>query len=231
MSIVPDNSRLIVRYIVLFYCSCAFFALNSCERESSAGLIKLEKTDSANHYSLRPVIQFVDSSALRAQISAGWAKVYDKIRRKYLGGGLNVEFFNKYGIPASNLTADSAVIEDDTKNMTALGTVVVTSAWTKTTVKTTELKWDDAKKKLHSDKFVDIASPTELLQGYGFESDANLEHYTIYKVTGQTLLMGGTNASVPVTSANVSSSVPMPNNTPPTTKTKTPFSTTSIIQR
>lgn len=230
MSIVPGNSRLIVRYIVLFYCSCTFFALNSCERESSAGLIKLEKTDSANHYSLRPVIQFVDSSALRAQISAGWAKVYDKIRRKYLGGGLNVEFFNKYGIPASNLTADSAVIEDDTKNMTALGTVVVTSAWTKTTVKTTELKWDDAKKKLHSDKFVDIASPTELLQGYGFESDANLEHYTIYKVTGQTLLMSGTNTSASVTNANASSTF-LPNNTLTTPITKTSHSTTSSIQR
>ncbi len=213
------------RYLALFLGAVIAVA---CERESSAGLIKLETKDSANHYSVRPVIQFVDSSAMRAQISAGWAKVYNKIRRKYLGGGLTVEFFSKNGIPASNLTADSAVIEDDTKNMTAQGTVVVTSAWTQTTVRTTELQWDDAKKKLHSDKFVDIASPTELLQGYGFESDANLEHYTIYKVTGQTLLMGGTMATTAATNASIGApSTVMPNGIPNTMPSKTPTKTLS----
>jgi hypothetical protein len=145
--------------------------------------------------------------------------MYDRARRKNLGGGLNVEFYSRpNGLLASVLTADSAVIEDDTKNMTARGNVIVTSEQTLTTVKTSVLVWDHARGILRSDAFVDISSPTEILQGYGFESDPNLQHYTIYKVTGQTLLVGG----VPLTSAttSVSSATVAPPN--PTTKSTSP---------
>jgi hypothetical protein len=55
-------------------------------------------------------------------------------------------------------------------------------------VKTSVIHWDSTRHVLHSPAFVDIRSPYEMLQGYGFESDANLRHYTIFKVTGQTML-------------------------------------------
>ncbi len=216
----------------LVWLSSACFLMVSCERESSAGLIKLEAADSANHYSIRPVVQFMDSSFMRAKLTAGWARMYDRIKRKHLGGGLNVEFYSRpYGLLASVLTADSAVIEDDTKNMTARGNVVVTSERTLTTVKTSTLIWDNARNLLRSDEFVDITSPNERLQGYGFESDPNLQHYTIYKVTGQTLLMGGmVVASSGTLSATTANSAPpsSPAILPVATKKS---STTSIIQR
>ncbi|MCS6809140.1 MAG: LPS export ABC transporter periplasmic protein LptC [Bacteroidota bacterium] len=163
----------------------------SCERTSSAGLIKLDSNDSANHYSVRPIIQFLDSNTLRAQIVAGWAKSYDRIRRKYIGGGLHVELYSAQGIFASSLTADSAIVEDDTKNIIVQGNVTVIASGSRTTVTTSELRWDDARKKLHSQAFVRVVSAREMLQGYGFESDANLQHYTIYNVTGQALLDNG----------------------------------------
>lgn len=207
--------------IGLVLCVCSLLA--SCERESSAGLIKLGVGDSANHYSIHPTVQFMDSSFMRAKLTAGWARMYDRARRKHLGGGLNVEFYSRpYGLLASVLTADSAVIEDDTKNMIARGKVVVTSERTQTTVKTSVLIWDNARGVLRSDEFVDIASPTELLQGYGFESDPSLQHYTIYKVTGQTFLVGG----VPMGSsmATVSNATVIP-------PIKTHSSTSSTFQR
>lgn len=209
------------------------FVLSACERESSAGLIKLETTDSANHYSIRPVVQFMDSSFMRAKLAAGWARMYDRAKRKHLGGGLNVEFYSRpYGLLASVLTADSAVIEDDTKNMTARGNVVVTSERTLTTVKTSTLIWDSARNILRSDEFVDITSPTEQLQGYGFESDPNLQHYTIYKVTGQTLLMGGaivaSSGTLSATTASAVGTYPTAQPYPPA---KIKSSTTSSIQR
>lgn len=217
-----------------FVAVLAIFCLSvsACERESSAGLIKLETSDSANHYSTRPVVQFMDSSFMRAKLTAGWARMYDRIKRKHLGGGLNVEFYGRpSGLLASVLTADSAVIEDDTKNMTARGNVVVTSERTLTTVKTSTLIWDNARNILRSDEFVDITSPTERLQGYGFESDPNLQHYTIYKVTGQTLLMGGaivaSSGTLSATTANAVA--PTSSSALPLAKVKS--STTSIIQR
>jgi LPS export ABC transporter protein LptC len=219
-----------VRFAAVLVIFC--LSVSSCERESSAGLIKLEAADSANHYSTRPVVQFMDSSFMRAKLTAGWARMYDRIKRKNLGGGLNVEFYSRpYGLLASVLTADSAVIEDDTKNMTARGNVVVTSERTLTTVKTSTLIWDNARNILRSDEFVDITSPTERLQGYGFESDPNLQHYIIYKVTGQTLLMGGaivaSSGTLSATTANTIT--PTTSSAIPSAKVKS--STTSIIQR
>jgi LPS export ABC transporter protein LptC len=161
----------------------------SCERESSAGLIILDTQDSASHSSTNPTIQFMDSSYLRANIHAAWAKMYDKRGETLLGGGVNVEFYAKPSRAlASILTADSARIDDKSKDMRASGNVVVIAQGNMTTVKTSVMQWDSSRQVLHSPAFVDIRSPYELLQGYGFESDANLQHYTIYKVTGQTLL-------------------------------------------
>jgi LPS export ABC transporter protein LptC len=219
-----------VRFAAVLVIFC--LSVSSCERESSAGLIKLEAADSANHYSTRPVVQFMDSSFMRAKLTAGWARMYDRIKRKHLGGGLNVEFYSRpYGLLASVLTADSAVIEDDTKNMTARGNVVVTSERTLTTVKTSTLIWDNARNILRSDEFVDITSPTERLQGYGFESDPNLQHYTIYKVTGQTLLMGGAIVASSGTLSATTANTIAPTNSSAIPSAKVKSSTTSIIQR
>lgn len=188
-------------------------ALAACERESSAGLIKLETADSATHISYNPVVQFMDSSYMRARIRAGWAKIYDKRSETLLGDGVQVEFFTKpERTLASVLTSDSAHIDDKTKNMTASGNVVVIAQGSLTTVKTSVIHWDSTRHVLHSPAFVDIRSPYEMLQGYGFESDANLRHYTIFKVTGQTLLspngepLATTNGTVS-TSTNTSTNV------------------------
>lgn len=180
----------------------------SCEREPSAGLIKLDTNDSATHTSYYPVVQFMDSSYMRARITAGWAKIYDKHAETLLGDSITVEFFTKPDRHlASVLTADSARIDDKTKNMTASGNVVVVASGSMTTVKTSVIHWDSTRHVLHSPAFVDIRSPYELLQGYGFESDADLRHYTIFKVTGQTLLsptgeaLSSTSSTVAATSA------------------------------
>lgn len=192
------------------------FCASSCERESSAGLIVLETSDSATHTSYHPVIQFMDSSYMRARIRAGWAKMYDKRAETVLGGGVQVEFFTKpERTLASILSADSARVDDKTKNMTASGNVVVVANGSMTTVKTSVIHWDSTRHVLHSPAFVDIRSPYELLQGYGFESDASLRHYTIFKVTGQTFLSpsgepisttSGTAASSSLTSGTITSS-------------------------
>jgi hypothetical protein len=204
--------------------------LSSCERESTAGLIKLETSDSATHTSYNPVVQFMDSSYMRARIRADWAKMYDKRGETLLGGNVQVEFFTKpERTLASILTSDSARIDDKTKNMTASGNVVVIAQGSLTTVKTSVIHWDSTRHVLHSSAFVDIRSPYEMLQGYGFESDANLRHYTIFKVTGQTMLspngepIYATNSTV--TSSTVTNSVQTTN-----TKQQSTTSTPGVIR-
>jgi LPS export ABC transporter protein LptC len=163
--------------------------LTGCEKESSAGTLRLDTLNLATHRSYNPVVEFLDSGRMRAVLYAAWANVYDTKQETHLGGGLRVEFMSRSGVRVSVLTADSAFIDDRTKDMTARGNVVVVSEYPVRTVRTTVMMWDNARQRLHSKEFVSISSPEEILQGYGFESDQNLEHYTIYQVSGQTTLM------------------------------------------
>jgi LPS export ABC transporter protein LptC len=177
------------------YAVCSVLAVISvsllcagCERESSAGTIALDTVNLATHRSHSPTVYFMDSSVVKAVLRAAWAEVFDAKQETYLGGGVRVEFFSRAtGERISILTADSAVIDDKTKDMTARGNVVVVSESPARTVRTTLMMWDNTRQRLRSSEFVSITSPEEILQGIGFESDQHLEHYTIYNVSGQTI--------------------------------------------
>jgi LPS export ABC transporter protein LptC len=108
------------------------------------------------------------------------------MQETYLDGGLQVEFYSRSsGKRVSFLTADSAKIDDRTKNMLAWGHVVVIGDSSHSRLETSILHWDNKTQKLYSTEFVKITSPGEKLQGYGFESDQNLTNYKIFKVSGE----------------------------------------------
>ena len=50
-------------------------------------------------------------------------------------------------------------------------------------IRTDEMMWRNSDQKIVSEKFVTIDTPTEKIQGYGFESDQNLRNYVIYNIT------------------------------------------------
>jgi lipopolysaccharide assembly outer membrane protein LptD (OstA) len=109
----------------------------SCERGSTAGTIRLDTLNLAAHRSANPVVQFMDSNYIKAVLKAAWAEVYETRQQTQLGGGVRVEFRSRAtGAVVSVLTADSAVIDDKTKNMTATGNVVVVSDAPARTVRT-----------------------------------------------------------------------------------------------
>lgn len=131
-------------------------------------------------------ITFVDSSVVKARLKANKARVFTKLQKTYLDGDMVVEFLSQYtGERVSILTADSAEIDDKTKDMTARGNVIVFSDSTFTKLETTTLNWDNGTRLFHSKEYVVITSPTETTRGYGFESDQNLKNYKIFKVSGE----------------------------------------------
>ncbi len=132
-------------------------------------------------------VNFIDSSFTKAVLTATKALIYEKRKETLLDSGLKVIFYSsKTGERASVLTADSAKIDDTTKDMMAMGNVVVISDSNQTTLKTNLLMWKNSAEKLYSTEFVQISSPNEKLQGWGFESDLNLTNYKIFKVSGET---------------------------------------------
>ncbi len=129
---------------------------------------------------------FVDSSYTKAILRARYALIFNNPPTTILRGGLTVEFLSKTTQKRlSLLTADSAVVDDKTKNMTAYGHVTVVSDSSQSRLETEVLNWDNARQKVNSKEFVRITSPLETVTGYGFESDVYLHNYVIYKISGE----------------------------------------------
>jgi LPS export ABC transporter protein LptC len=130
-------------------------------------------------------VRFYDSSRVRAELTAGTASVFEDRHETDLGGGVRVVFFDRTtGKQAAVLTADSAIIDDRSKDMTAIGNVVVVSDSTRTKLQTSRLVWDEATERIRTTEAVRITSPTEVIEGQGLISDQFLTDYRLFKVRG-----------------------------------------------
>lgn len=130
-------------------------------------------------------VDFIDTSFLKARLWAKAAQVYYSRKETILKDSVRVEFYSKTSKNVmSTLTADSAKIDDATKDMFAFGRVVVVSDSPKTLLKTTQLQWKNQAQKLYSSEFIEIIRPDEEIRGYGFESDISLSNYKIFNVSG-----------------------------------------------
>lgn len=138
------------------------------------------------HVSFDLRVVFTDSTHTRAIMRAAEARVFDDRQQTELRDTLTVEFFSQLtGKRLARLSADSAVIDDRTKNMTAYGDVRIWSDSSRTSLQTSLLYWDQSRQRVSTTAFVRIVSPTETIQGTGFESDQYLTSYTMYRVQGE----------------------------------------------
>jgi len=130
-------------------------------------------------------ILLTDSVWTKARVHAAVGRIWDERQETTLGGGVDVAFFDRQtGRIAATLTADSAVVDDRTKNMTAIGNVVVRSDSTRTQLVTDRLMWIHATQRIRANDPVRITTPSETIDGVGFESDQLLTDYRIFKVKG-----------------------------------------------
>jgi LPS export ABC transporter protein LptC len=84
------------------------------------------------------------------------------------------------------MTARRGIVNDATRDLEAYENVVVISD-SGTVLRTESLFWNNLTRKVHTDAFVDITSPTEHIMGHGMESDQGLKNYRIFRVTGQAI--------------------------------------------
>jgi len=127
---------------------------------------------------------FFDSSITKNVINAKRARIYSSKKETILDSGVFVRFYNSIGKQNGTLKANEINIDDATKDMTAKGNVIVISDSSNTKLETTKLNWKQDTRKIYTDVYVKITSPTEIIEGIGLESDENLSNYKIYKVTG-----------------------------------------------
>ncbi len=164
------------------------FSLVNCGKvaeEKYASEINMKLEENPDQLARDVIVEFYDSTHLRAKLWAKTGKVFLQRGETWLYDSIVVQFFSKTRQERqSTLTADSAKINDRTKDMFAYGRVVVVADSPKVVLRTSFLEWRNKMQRLYSNEYVEITSSEEEVRGYGFESDLNLTNYKIYKVSG-----------------------------------------------
>ena len=167
---------LLVFFVILAFSSCS----NQKVKPAVNTALNAEKLP--DQESWNSTVFFSDSGKTTAVLKAGNLQVFNQARETLLDKGIKVDFYNTSGVKTTTLTAKKGRVDDATKDLYAIDSVVVVSD-SGTVIKTEELKWRNSDKKIVSDKFVTILSPKEKIQGYGFESDQHIQNYVIYNIT------------------------------------------------
>ncbi|UCF04788.1 MAG: LPS export ABC transporter periplasmic protein LptC [bacterium] len=143
-----------------------------------------EKSDRSISASDLPDQEFIDFETAESDsgftkwvLRAPVARVYNA-RKLLVTDQPEVEFYNEKGEIASVLTADKGEYNDVTKDLTALGNVVVTSQ-EGYKLETESLVWIDETGEIHTEDFVRFTKENDILTGYGFESDPELKGWEI----------------------------------------------------
>lgn len=182
-TIVPYRIRPAVRIAMflgaLLLCSCG-----TDEGNAPKNPVVIPK-DAPDKESWRTTIVLTDSSWTRAVMEIGHARQYVSRMETLLDSGVYVQFYDRDGKLTATLVADSARIDDRTKDMAAFGRVHVNSAENGRVVDTERLFFDNARRRLHSDAYVKVVGTDRTYEGVGFESDESLSDFVIYKFKGR----------------------------------------------
>lgn len=91
---------------------------------------------------------------------------------------VRIEFFDAGGKRFSTLLADEGLVDQRTNDLKARGRVRVTTE-TGVRMETDSLRWLNAQGKIVSDAFVRVTRRHDVVTGFGFESDASLDHFRL----------------------------------------------------
>jgi LPS export ABC transporter protein LptC len=159
-------------------------AAAGCEERVHPDVRPLTQTEIPDQESWNSTVRFSDSARVKAVLWAGHIAAYSHQKSTLLSDSIHVDFYNEQELHTSVLTARWGKVNEQTQDFEAHENVVVVSD-SGTILRTDRLFWDNAERKIHTDAFVDIVSPTEHIMGHGMVSDQSLRNYRIFKVTGQ----------------------------------------------
>lgn len=183
-----DNVFFLRNIILSLFLLIFFFNLSSCDIFDSKIAKPVDSTfvfREPDQVGVDIEVIFADSGYTKAILKSDKGRVFQDNQETFLDDNLKVDFYSKKSQKRiSHLVADSARIDDVTKNMLARGSVVVISDSTGNKLETEVLEWNNRTQKIYSNEFVKITTRNEIITGYGFESDQNLDNYKINRVSG-----------------------------------------------
>jgi len=93
-----------------------------------------------------------------------------------------IQFFDNAGVVKTVLVADSGLYHDDTRDLLAIGNVVV-KASRGDVLETDTLRYLNARDMIVTDSFVKLTRGSDVLTGYGLECDRDLNEVVIKRST------------------------------------------------
>lgn len=131
-------------------------------------------------------ILYSDSAVVRVRIKAPLLYNYidKKDPRREFPEGILVEFFDANKKIQSRLTAKRAVQYEKSNKFIVEDSVVIKSARNEM-METEGLIWDESTQRVQTDRFITITTATEVIKGYGFESDYDFQNWELKKVSGR----------------------------------------------
>jgi LPS export ABC transporter protein LptC len=118
-----------------------------------------------------------------AEVWAGYIANYNKRNEAVLKDSVHVDFYDQDGNHNSVLTSREGIVDNKTRNLTAIGNVVVVSD-SGIVLETEELMWDNQEQKIVSNVSVKFTTLTDTLLGDSFISDPDLVNYEIRNARG-----------------------------------------------
>jgi len=157
--------------------------LISCNEEKVQPQIDSSKVvgEIPSHESWNSKVYFSEDGKLKAILFSDHLQKFEQ-RRETLLENIKVEFYDKKGKNASQLTANKGKVDDLTRDMYAYENVIAQND-SGVVVKTEALKWRNQDQKIVTDKFVSIKSKKEIIEGYGLEADQSLNNYVVFNPT------------------------------------------------
>ncbi len=171
-----------MRYLFFLAAALIFLYAGCGEKKVKPKISNLEEAEIPAQESWDTKVIFSDSGRTKAILYAGHLRIYEQSRETLLDSGIQVDFYDKEEVKTTTLTSKKGRVDDATRNLYAIDSVVAVSD-SGVTIKTEELMWRNNDSKIVSDKFVTILTDKEKIQGFGFESNQNLTNYVIYNIT------------------------------------------------
>ncbi len=126
---------------------------------------------------------YSDSGKTKLVISGPLQLQYNDGDREF-PKGIQVDFFDEAGDSNAILTANYARFDKATDIHLALGNVIIFNKKERRKLNTEELRWNRSTRKVYTDKFVRIETPTEILTGHGLTANQDFSWYRITRPTG-----------------------------------------------
>jgi LPS export ABC transporter protein LptC len=150
---------------------------------------QLKVYDGPINSSINTFIAHSDSAIIRTEIAAARSLEFRNGNQEF-PEGIEIKFYTKEGLLESTMVADRGYFIKDENLYRGEGNVQIENLIKEQSLKTEEIFWNRARKKIYTDKFVTIREKETLFNGIGLEADDSFTNYKLKQVTGETELPG-----------------------------------------